>query len=437
VRLVVIESPFGKNPDGTPVDEATLKRNERYIRAAMQDCFNRGEAPFASHAIYPAVLNERDPEERKLGMEAGWAWQRVADAIVVYGDLGTTPGMQAGIESATKLGKPVEYRRLGPGVARLFRLWSSKDTARRSSHRPHARQGGDPMSGPVEHDEADLSRTEGREFDDGQCNASDRVIPEDWPLEVCVAQAACPSKEVDPQYVCQRCGLRVSPGVCAPQPHIFHDRPEDCITHLRLELGELRRIDTGRRAERNSLAERLVGLERERDYWSARHDADGRNFAFEEKSRKELEHQLKTAQHDLLTARLLNEKSGEIRGERDAARAGWEGALKELARQSKAQDDARRELLVAHENLAAEQELRKRAEEKALGSTTTCVRCGEYALRHPDDPSLDALVRAVVDRLTDEQRANLFVFLHSFPADTVESLKSALRVALGNPSVWP
>jgi hypothetical protein len=32
---------------------------------------------------------------------------------------------------------------------------------------------------------------------------------------------------------CSRCGLPVSPGVCAPPPRVFHDRPEQCIEALR------------------------------------------------------------------------------------------------------------------------------------------------------------------------------------------------------------
>ena len=36
--------------------------------------------------------------------------------------------------------------------------------------------------------------------------------------------------------VCNRCGLPVSPGICAPTPHVFHDRAEDCVAALRADL---------------------------------------------------------------------------------------------------------------------------------------------------------------------------------------------------------
>jgi len=46
-------------------------------------------------------------------MLAGWAWHERADAIVVYADLGITPGMLKGIEHAVRLGIRVVTRTLG------------------------------------------------------------------------------------------------------------------------------------------------------------------------------------------------------------------------------------------------------------------------------------------------------------------------------------
>jgi hypothetical protein len=104
MRLVVIESPFAGD----------VERNLSYVRAAMADCLARGEAPFASHAIYtqPGVLDDGNSQERTLGIEAGLEWARRADATVVYTDLGLTAGMQLGIENAQTAGRPVEYRSL-------------------------------------------------------------------------------------------------------------------------------------------------------------------------------------------------------------------------------------------------------------------------------------------------------------------------------------
>ena len=39
--LVVIESPYGTNHDGSRADAATIDRNLRYLRACMHDCLQR------------------------------------------------------------------------------------------------------------------------------------------------------------------------------------------------------------------------------------------------------------------------------------------------------------------------------------------------------------------------------------------------------------
>jgi hypothetical protein len=82
----------------------------------MADCIARGEAPFASHALYtqPGVLRDDVPEERTKGIKAGFEWRSVAEATVVYMDLGVSDGMRYGVAHADTLGHKVEYRELGP-----------------------------------------------------------------------------------------------------------------------------------------------------------------------------------------------------------------------------------------------------------------------------------------------------------------------------------
>lgn len=106
MRPVILESPYAGD----------VELNIRYVRACMADCFECGDAPFPSHALYtqPGVLDDNDPEQRKLGMEAGFVWGERADATVVYIDLGISRGMREGIARAEAVGRPVEMRRL-PG----------------------------------------------------------------------------------------------------------------------------------------------------------------------------------------------------------------------------------------------------------------------------------------------------------------------------------
>jgi len=101
-RLVVIETPYGGENIGDNIE---------YAQKCMEDSLRRGEAPMLSHLLYTQVLDDSDPMQRVLGMEAGWAWIAVAD-VVVYRDRGISGGMYRGIRKAVELGKQIEYRLL-------------------------------------------------------------------------------------------------------------------------------------------------------------------------------------------------------------------------------------------------------------------------------------------------------------------------------------
>lgn len=106
--LTIIESPFAApTPEG-------VKENERYARECMCDSLKRGEAPYASHLLYtqPGVLNDRDPEERALGMVAGFAFGLVAKRAAIYTDRGISSGMRAGITRHRANGLEVVERSL-------------------------------------------------------------------------------------------------------------------------------------------------------------------------------------------------------------------------------------------------------------------------------------------------------------------------------------
>ena len=92
-----------------------VERNVRYAIRALADCLAREEAPFAPHLLYtlPGVLVDGDPDQRSLGMDAGDAWAKVADALVVYADLGISSGMDQEICDARARRQTVEYRSIG------------------------------------------------------------------------------------------------------------------------------------------------------------------------------------------------------------------------------------------------------------------------------------------------------------------------------------
>lgn len=105
MKLVIIESPYAGD----------VERNLAYGRACLRDSLLRGEAPFASHLLYTqaGVLDDNKPDERALGMKAGFELYLSAELCAVYKDLGISGGMVKGMERAENSLVPIEYRSLG------------------------------------------------------------------------------------------------------------------------------------------------------------------------------------------------------------------------------------------------------------------------------------------------------------------------------------
>lgn len=123
----IIESPYAG-------DRA---RNSKYLRCALYDSLMRDEAPFASHAIYPLVLNDIDEKEREQGIQAGYAWWPAAARIAFYIDLGWSSGMRRALELAVNANLPFETRSLGVD-------WDGKP----AQHNPASDVSGDLAAGP-------------------------------------------------------------------------------------------------------------------------------------------------------------------------------------------------------------------------------------------------------------------------------------------------
>lgn len=100
---VILESPYSGD----------VELNMLYLTHCIRDCLRRGETPYASHQMLTRALDDMKPEERKLGIEAGFVFHHFAERSVVYHDLGVSGGMALGILNMAKLGKAIEYRLLG------------------------------------------------------------------------------------------------------------------------------------------------------------------------------------------------------------------------------------------------------------------------------------------------------------------------------------
>jgi hypothetical protein len=101
----VIECPY----------EGDAELAKRYLTDAMRDALHRGEAPISSATLWttPGLVDPREVGTRHLVDEATFSWRGVADATVVYADLGVTPGMRRGIDHARMRGDCIEFRYLG------------------------------------------------------------------------------------------------------------------------------------------------------------------------------------------------------------------------------------------------------------------------------------------------------------------------------------
>ena len=110
-KIVVVESPYAAD------SEEGIKKNVKYGRACMRDCFLKGEIPFASHLLFAqlGVLNDKDEKERELGLMSAFkmADKLNAEIVAIYEDLGISGGMKLGIEKAKRAGRKIEFRKLG------------------------------------------------------------------------------------------------------------------------------------------------------------------------------------------------------------------------------------------------------------------------------------------------------------------------------------
>jgi hypothetical protein len=107
MKRVILESPYAGN----------IEKNIFYAKLCIKDMLKRGEAPIASHLLFtqPGILDDNNPEERKLGIAAGLAWLPVADLQAFYVDYGMSNGMVAAFKKAQDEGRldKCELRTLG------------------------------------------------------------------------------------------------------------------------------------------------------------------------------------------------------------------------------------------------------------------------------------------------------------------------------------
>lgn len=83
--------------------DANVAATIGYCRKVIRD----GYMPVASHLLYPQMLDDNIPAERKLGLMFGLALLRMCDEVWVFGKV--TPGVAREIEEAKKQKKQILY----------------------------------------------------------------------------------------------------------------------------------------------------------------------------------------------------------------------------------------------------------------------------------------------------------------------------------------
>lgn len=102
MQRIVLESPYAGD----------VARNRAYLNACIADACRRGESPYASHKMLTDSLDDTGEHERRQGIEAGLVWGEMADYIVLYVDLGISPGMRLAENYYLSKGKEVKHRAL-------------------------------------------------------------------------------------------------------------------------------------------------------------------------------------------------------------------------------------------------------------------------------------------------------------------------------------
>lgn len=85
-----------------------VKRNTRNAKRYLKYAVDKGAVPFAPHLLYPLVLDETNPSQRRLGLSFGLVWLSMCDELWVFGGY-ISSGMRSEIESAKTHRIPIRY----------------------------------------------------------------------------------------------------------------------------------------------------------------------------------------------------------------------------------------------------------------------------------------------------------------------------------------
>lgn len=92
-------------------------KHRRYLKALALHVLGLGFAPYASH-VYTQWLDDNDPDQRTLGIQAGFAWAQGVQDVFIGTDLGVSAGMELGLKVHRAAGRTIHEVTLGPDWGR-------------------------------------------------------------------------------------------------------------------------------------------------------------------------------------------------------------------------------------------------------------------------------------------------------------------------------
>ncbi len=97
MKLIYVASPY----------RGDIKKNIEYAKQACRYVLNDGNAFFCPHLLYPQILDDDIPEERRLGISIGKEFLSKSDELWVFGEH-ISHGMFEEIEFAREIDIPIK-----------------------------------------------------------------------------------------------------------------------------------------------------------------------------------------------------------------------------------------------------------------------------------------------------------------------------------------
>ena len=87
----------------------TIPENEAAAIRYSQFAIEQGCIPLASHLLYPRILDDDDPKQRRMGLFFGKVWLDIAREIWIFSDGTLSAGMRAEYDHAKQRGYKMRF----------------------------------------------------------------------------------------------------------------------------------------------------------------------------------------------------------------------------------------------------------------------------------------------------------------------------------------